>query len=175
MRLLRGTLLFVVLAAWLAGACAADADKFFDQSLGDFSAELKAARQAGKLGVLLMFEVEGCPYCRKMRQQVLSRDDVQSYFRKHFAIFSVDANGDVVITDFSGKEISEKAYARALRIRGTPSFVVVGTAGRELARLSGAARDAEEFMQFGRYVTDGHYKTQSIEQYAAAAKSGKKP
>lgn len=173
MRLLRSGILLVAMAVWLAGACAADADKFFDQGLGDFHDELKAAQAAGKAGVLLMFEAEGCPYCRKMRQQVLSREEVQAYFHQHFAAYSVDAFGDVPITDFSGKATTEKVFARNLKIRGTPSFVVFGEGGRELARLSGATKDAAEFMQFGRYVGDGHYKLQSLEQYLAAARTKK--
>ncbi len=173
MRLLRGCLVLIALAAWLTGACAADAEKFFDQSLGDFPGELKAAQAAGKLGVLLMFEAEACPYCRKMKQLVLSRDEVQAYFRQHFAIFSVDTNGDVAITDFGGKETTEKLFARALKIRGTPSFVIIGVDGHELARLAGATRDADEFMRLGSYVIDGYYKTQSYEQYFAAATSRK--
>ena len=165
----------LALAAWLvvAGAFAADAEKFFDQSLGDFPAELKAAQKAGKQGVLLMFEAEGCPYCRKMRLQVLGREDVQTYFHRHFGIFSVDVVGDVPITDFAGRETTEKAYARASKIRGTPTFMIVGADGRELARLTGATKDAEEFMRFGRYVAEGHYKTQSLEQYFAVISGNK--
>ncbi|MDD5250002.1 MAG: thioredoxin family protein [Rhodocyclaceae bacterium] len=171
--MLRSGLLLLALAVWLGGACAADADKFFDPSLGDFPDELKAAQQAGKQGVLLMFEMENCPYCRKMRQQVLSRDDVQAYFHRHFAIFSVDTLGNQPLTDFAGRQTTEKAFARALKIRGTPSFVIVGLDGRELVRLSGATKDAEEFMQLGRYIVDGHYKTQTPEQFYPAAKSWK--
>lgn len=175
MRFLRRCLPLFVLLAWLAcGAEAAEADKFFDQNLGDLAVELKAAGQAGKQGVLLMFEAEGCPYCRKMKQRVLNRDDVQAYFHRHYAIFSIDVFGDVPLVDFAGRETTEKAYARTLRIRGTPSFVIVGLDGRELARLPGATRDAEEFMQFGRYVADDHYRTQTMEQYYAAIKSGTK-
>ena len=175
MRLLRHSLLFVFLAAWLAGAIAAEADAFFDPSLGDFSEELKAVRQAGKQGVLLMFEMEGCPYCKRMRRQVLSRDDVQAYFRKHFAIFSVDVLGSQPVTDFRGAPMTEKAFARSLKVGGTPTFIVFGPDGRELVRLSGATQDAEEFMQFGRYIVDGHYRAQSPRQFYPAAKSWKKP
>ncbi len=175
MRLLRHSLLFVFLAAWLAGAIAADADRFFDPSLGDFAEELKAVRKAGKQGVLLMFEMEGCPYCKRMRREVLSRDDVQAYFHKHFATFSVDVLGSQPVTDFWGAPMTEKAFARSLKVSGTPTFIVIGPDGRELARLGGATKDAEEFMQFGRYVADGYYKTQSPQQFYPAAKSWKKP
>lgn len=169
MRVLRGVLLLFLLTVGFGApaAFAADAERFFDQGLGDFAAELKAAQGAGKAGVLLMFESEKCPYCRKMRQQVLSREDVQVYFGKHFTVFSVDVVGDLPITDFAGHETTEKAYARAMKIRGTPSFVFFGAGGKEVARLTGA-RDAAEFMLFGRYLAEGHYKTTSLEQFGAA-------
>ena len=175
MRSLRNSLLFLFLAAWLAGALAADADKFFDPNLGDFPDELKAARQAGKQGVLLMFEMEGCPYCRRMREQVLSREDVQAYFHRHFATFSVDTLGNQPITDFWGGRTTENGYARSLKVGGTPTFIIFGIDGNELVRLTGAAKDAEEFMLFGRYVAEGRYKTQSPEQFYPAAKSWKRP
>jgi len=174
MRLLRHGFLLVLLMTWLAAAYAADGNKFAEPSLGDFPAELKAAQKAGKLGVIMMFEVEGCPYCLKMKQQVLSRDEVQAYFQRHFAVFAVDFFGDLPITDFAGQATTEKAYARALKIRGMPSFVIFGADGRELARLAGVTKDSEEFMQFGRYVVDGHYRTLSLEQYYSNIQSGKK-
>lgn len=173
MTFLRISLMLLALACFPPVAGAADAEKFFDANLGDFSIELKAAQKASKQGVLLMFEAEGCPYCRRMRQQVLNRDDVQTYFRKHFAIFSVDTFGNQPLVDFAGRETIEKDYARSLNIRGTPTFLVVGIDGRELARFTGATKDAEEFMQLGRYVVAGQYKSMSLEQYLAAAKSAK--
>lgn len=146
-------------------ARAADADRFFDQSLGDFRGELKSAQQAGKRGLLLMFEQEGCPYCRKMREQVLSQPEVQAYFRQNFLIFSVDMLGDVEIQDTNGRSKPEKTYARELHINGTPTFVFIGADGSVLTRYVGATRDVAEFMQLGRYVVDGFYKTQSFAEY----------
>lgn len=167
MRMLRAVLVFLLIAGSCTGsAFAADPDRFFDQGLGDFAAELKSATAAGKSGVLLMFELEGCPYCTKLRQQVLSRDDVQAYFRKHFASFAVDVVGALPIIDFAGQPTTEKAYAGAMKIRGTPTIVFFGASGKELARVSGA-KDAAAFMLAGRYIAEGHYKTLSLEQFSA--------
>lgn len=146
-------------------ARAAGAEAFFDITLGDFSAELKTAQQQGKSGVLLVFEAEACPYCRRMRELVLSQAPVQQFFRSHFNIFAVDFLGSVTVTDFTGKEVAEKVFARAQRVRGTPTFLFVAVDGREMARYTGATRDSAEFMALGRYVAEGHYAKMNFEQY----------
>ena len=133
-----------------APAARADADAFFDTSLGDLRAELDTARQQGKQAVLLMFEMEGCPYCRRMRQTVLNRADVQTYFHRHFLIFSVDTHGSLTLNDFAGRELSERRLAESMQVRGTPTFVFVDLDGREMSRYVGATRDAAEFMRLGR-------------------------
>ena len=169
----------VLMLSWLAApapAAAADASGFFDPSLGDFKAELAAALQDGKQGVLLMFEAEGCPYCRKMKEQVLNRPEVQSYYRKHFATFTVDVLGSVTVTDFAGRNATEKNLAREQRVRGTPTFIFVGAGGKEMARYTGATRDAREFMELGRFVVDGHWRKQDFQQFHRNAQpEGKKP
>ncbi|MCX8017065.1 MAG: thioredoxin family protein [Rhodocyclaceae bacterium] len=160
------------IAAWLMcigfAVQAAAGDAFFDPSLGEFPAELKAAQKEGKAGLLLVFEAEGCPFCRRMREQVLSQPEVQRYFRRHFTIQAVDINGSVMVTDFSGKEVTEKAFALAYKVRGTPTFVFVGPEGQTMARHAGMTRDADEFLALGRYVVEGHWRKMSFEQYRQA-------
>lgn len=175
MNLLRSAMsvLLVLWAAWSAGSASASGDAFFEQTLGDFQAEIHAAQKAGKRGVLLMFEAEGCPYCRKMRQSVLSREDVQAYFRQRFLAFPVDVLGDVPVITTDGRETTEKRYAATLKIRGTPTFVFFGPDGREMARYAGATRDADEFMLLARYVADGHYKNLSFDQFRTADTKGR--
>lgn len=144
---------------------AAEAEKFFDQSLGDFKAELETAKKSGKRGLMLMFEREDCPYCLRMRETIFNLPKVQAYFRQHFLIYSIDMLGDVEIQDTAGRSIREKKYAEELRIRGTPTFVFIGTDGNILTRHTGATRDASEFMMLGKYVVDGIYKKQSFTEY----------
>lgn len=158
-----GLLLLALL--WMPMVLAADGDAFFDQSLGDFAAELQAVRSEGKKGLLLMFEAEGCPYCRRMRSEILSRKDVQSYFHGHFASFAVDILGDVAVTDPAGRETTEKRWAREQRIRATPTFVFLGVDGRELVRHTGALPTAEDFLQLGRFVAEEHYLHRTFEQF----------
>lgn len=160
--------LFRIIFIWLATlmlAHAAPGDAFFDTSLGDYAAELKTAQQQGKQGILLVLEAEGCPFCKRMREQVLSRPGVQQYFHRHFNVFSVDINGSVLVTGLYGKEQVEKLFARSLKFRGTPSFHFFAVDGRAMARHTGATRDAETFMALGRYVAEGHSQKMTFEQF----------
>ncbi len=146
-------------------AQAAPADAFFETSLGDFAAEIKTAQQQGKVGVLLMVEAEGCPYCRRMREQVLSQPAVQQYFKTHFNSFSLDMLGSVPVTDFTGKEVTEKTFARTLKIRGTPTFLFIAPDGKEMARYTGATKGVDEFMALGHFVADGHWQKMTFDQF----------
>jgi len=163
--------LFRFLFIWLVTltlAHAAPGDAFFDPTLGDYVAELKAAQQQGKQGILLVVEAEGCPFCKRMREQVLSRPEVQQYFHRHFNVFSLDMNGSVTVSGPDGKEQTEKTLVRTLKVRGTPSFLFFAPDGREMARYSGATRDVETFMALGRFVVEGHWQMMTFDQFRDA-------
>jgi thioredoxin-related protein len=132
---------------------------FFMSKLGDFKDELTTARQEGKQGVLVMFEMEDCPFCARMKANVLNQRPVQEYFRKHFLIYAVDVKGDAPMTDFKGKSTTEKAFSLENRARATPLFVFFDIEGTAVARFTGATQTPEEFLLLGRYVAEGVYKT----------------
>lgn len=139
---------------------------FFETTLGDFREELAAAREAGKQGIMLFFEMDECPFCHRMKETVLNRSDVQDYYRKHFRIFAVDIEGDVPIVDFDGNETTEKDFAfRQHRVRATPVIMFFDLDGRPVARYTGATRDAEEFLLLGEYVVSGAWREQSFTRY----------
>ena len=73
---------------------AVSADDFFDISFGDLQEELQLVREEGKSALLVMFEMEDCPWCERMKAQVLNRVQVQDYFHENFRIISVDVEGD---------------------------------------------------------------------------------
>lgn len=132
---------------------------FLDQSFGDFAEELENARDEGKKAILIFFEMDECPFCRRMRERVLNRAEVQDYFHEHFAIFSIDIEGDVEIVNFDGEETTEKDFAfKENRVRATPVFAFFDLEGTRIARYIGATRNAEEFLWLGEFVADEHYK-----------------
>jgi thioredoxin-related protein len=162
--------LFLSIFAWgLSASAAATRDPgehFFDQTLGDFSEELELAREQGKAGILIMFEMDECPFCHRMKITVLNRVEIQDYFKAHFLIFPLDIEGDVEITDFAGEQVKEKDFAfKQFRVRATPVFAFFDLDGKLVARYTGATRNAEEFRWLGEYVVEGADKKTSFTRY----------
>ncbi|MEW8505995.1 MAG: thioredoxin family protein [Candidatus Thiodiazotropha sp.] len=146
-------------------------EHFFDQSLGNFSDELEMAREEGKKGVLIMFEMDECPFCHRMKTRVLNQVEVQDYFREHFLIYTVDIEGDVEISDFQGNTMKEKDFAfKHHKVRATPVFGFFDLDGNMITRFTGATNDAREFLWLGEFVVDDHFKTTNFSRYKRAKK-----
>ena len=139
---------------------------FFHQTLGDFREELEIAREEGKNGVLLFFEMDECPFCARMKRDVLNRPQVQDYYREHFRIIPVDVEGDVEIVDFQGQSMAEKNFAfQANRVRATPVFLFYTLDGEQVARYTGATSGIDEFLWLGEYVVQGVYRDMPFTKY----------
>lgn len=138
---------------------------FFDPNTGDLRGELADAKAAGKKGMLLMYEQEGCPACLYMKQNVLNRSDVQALYRKHFVNFTIDLFGSVPLQDFKGRDITEKAFAAEARVRATPTFAFHDLTGAEVVRITGAVRDVEEFKLLAEFVASGAYRSRSFAEH----------
>ena len=134
-----------------------DVTQFFDESFNDMKEEIETAKTDGKKGLLIMFEMDECPFCHRMKTTVLNRSDIQDYYKENFRIVSVDIEGDVEMTNFKGDSVPQKDFAlKEFRVRATPVFQFIGLDGEPIknGRLTGATKDADEFMLFGKYVVE---------------------
>ena len=139
---------------------------FFDETWGDFPEELNNARDQGKKGILIFFEMDECPFCHRMKETVLNQPEVQAYFKKHFINISVDIEGDLEITDFKGEHMKQKDFAFKInRVRATPVFAFYDLDGERIVRFTGATNGVEEFMWLGEYVVSGEYKNMPFTKY----------
>jgi len=148
---------------------------FFDETFGNMRDELKTAREQGKLGILVFFELDECPFCHRMKETVLNQPQVQEYFKKNFLMFAVDIEGDVDMFDFDGQPRTQKDWAFAAnRVRATPVFQFYDLNGAPTARYTGATAGVEEFMWLGEYVVSGKYleKDMSFVKYKREKRGG---
>ena len=140
--------------------------KFFDETFGDFTEELKHAKEQHKDGVFIFFEMDECPFCHRMKTTVMNQPPVQEYFKKHFLLFPIDIEGDIEITDFQGQVMRMKDFAfKQHRVRATPVLAFFDLKGNLVAKYTGATADADEFMLLGEYVVSGAYKTTNFTSY----------
>jgi thioredoxin-related protein len=140
-------------------------ERFFELSFGDLRAEAAEAQKTGKQGLVVMYHFDECPYCARMKREVLSRPEVQDYYHRRFRAISVNTRGAQEVTAFSGKVLPEKEFARAAGVRATPSFQFFAADGTLLATHAGAIYDPAEFMLLGEYVASGAYRNASFAAY----------
>ena len=139
---------------------AESAEGFFHVSFGDLQEELDIIQDEDKSALLVMFETKDCPWCVRMKHTVLNRQAVQDYYHENFRILTMDAEGEVLITDFEGNDITTREFSlKAMRVRATPVFAFFDDQGELIARYTGALKNAHDFLLLGRYVVDGHYKS----------------
>ena len=143
-------------------------EHFFDETFWDFSEELERAKEENKKAILLMFEMDECPFCHRMKRTVLNRAEVQDYFKEHFLIFPVDIEGDVSMVDFAGNEIKMKDFAfKRFRVRATPTYLFFDLEGNPIkrSRFTGAMQKKEEFLLYGQFIVDEEYEKSSFSRY----------
>jgi thioredoxin-related protein len=162
-------LLLAVLALSVVHAGAAETrdamSHFFNPNIGDLKADVAEAKKTGRKAILLVFEQEGCPGCLYMHRNVLNRPEVQQFYRQHFYNFAIDIHSAVPLKDFSGREFTEQGYARALGVKGTPTFAFYDLDGSEILRIFGVIKEPAEFLLLGEFVASGAYKTRKFAQF----------
>ena len=141
---------------------------FFQSKLGDFQAELETVKRENKKGIFLFFEMDDCPWCARMKANILNQSSVQDFYRSNFLVYSVDVKGDVPMIDFNGKPTTEKAFALENRVRATPTMLFVDGTGKILTRFTGPTRNMDEMLLLGQYVLDDSYKQMPFTKYKQA-------
>lgn len=181
--------LIFVIAALFALTAAARADDvkvggdglyhqdWFLQSFLDLKEDLQESADAGKRLVIL-WEQKGCPYCKELHQVNFVDPAVLKYIRQNFVVLQLDIWGARPVTDFDGREMSEKKLARRYGVRFTPTIqflpaTVAATEGKtgkvlEVARMPGYLEPAPFLIMF-RFVREKAYEKTSFRKYLRAA------
>ena len=160
------TVVFALMLLSLPLVSSAQDIEFFDQSFGDFSEELALAKEEGKQGIFLFFEMDECPFCHRMKTTILNQPQVLSYYKKHFKSYQVDIEGDVEMTDFNGTMTTQKDFAfKQHRVRATPVMAFFDLSGKRIVRYTGPASSEQEFLMLGEFVVNGAYKETSFTRY----------
>lgn len=153
------TLLFQA-PAWAMGSQPFIKDSFLNLQ-GD-------AAETGKAGRLLMvlYEQEGCPYCAKLHQVNFQDKAIVSRITKGFDVIQLDIWGGREVTSFSGEAMTEKAFARKVRVQFSPTIAFYDAKGKEIYRMSGLHK-LEQFKAELDYLASRAYQKMGLKEYAS--------
>ncbi|MEK9726270.1 MAG: thioredoxin family protein [Rhodospirillaceae bacterium] len=142
------------------------AQPWFLNSFLELADDLAEAGANGKRFAIL-WNQEGCPYCRETHLVNFAIPEVTDYVRANFDMIQLDIWGARTVVDFDGTEMSEKDLAKRNQVRFTPtiqffpeSFAATPPAGKaaEVARMPGYFRPFHFLTMFEYVRADGYAK-----------------
>ena len=187
----RAFLMGILGAATAAGGFRAHADAiltddglyrqpWFLDSFLELPDDLDGAADKGKR-LAVIWELRGCPYCRKTHLVNFVRPDIAHYIQERFEILQLNIIGAREVTDFDGEKLSEKRLAQKYEVRFTPTLQffpdrsagLAGSAprGREVARAQGYL-EPNDFKALFRFVAERSYETGSFDDYLRRSAGG---
>ena len=70
----------------------------------------------------VMWELNGCPYCRETHLVNFARPDIAEFVQENFDILQLNVLGSRKVTDFDGEELGEKQLAAKYGVKFTPTI-----------------------------------------------------
>ena len=79
----------------------------------------------------------GRPYCARLMRTNFTQRSIVDKTRKHFVVIAINIWGDLEVTWLDGTRMSEKAFAKLLKIQFTPTQIFFDEKGNVALRLNG--------------------------------------
>lgn len=146
---------------------------WFLDSFLELTDDLAEAGEAKKRFAIL-WEQDGCPYCREMHMVNFAIPEIHEYIVQNFEIIQLDIWGSREVTDFAGNTMSERELAKAWKVRYTPTIQFITDDGKaaagndpkhfEVARMPGYLRPIH-FKWMFEFVRDKAYADADFRAY----------
>jgi thioredoxin-related protein len=153
----------IVVFLFLIFSAAAYADPPKAYPFVSYDQGLKLARETGK-PIFLYFGRYGCAWCEHTNRQSFSSDELRKLYTEHYVLVYVDAESGKRIRLPSGERITEAELGARFKAFATPLFVFLTSDGKEIFKAPGF-KTVQDFKDFDRYVSQGHYKNQTLPEF----------
>ncbi|NMG77319.1 thioredoxin family protein [Aromatoleum diolicum] len=124
----------------------------------DLAAALERARRVGRSGVAVLYEMDGCGECARLKSVTFRDETLRREFRAHFVPVSLRADEPVALRDFDGRRTTQAGFANEQRVFALPTLVFYDLDGIPVARQPGGRWPAGEWLRLARYVRDAGYE-----------------
>ena len=142
---------------------------WFKLSFLDLREDLREANEHNR-GLIIYFGRHDCPYCKALLEKNWGLEDIRAYTQRYFDVIAIDVLGQRTLTDPTGKEMGEKAYAAQHKANFTPTLHIYDQRGKLALKLTGY-RPPYQFKAALEYVADNHHQEESFAAYYARAES----
>ncbi|THF65311.1 thioredoxin family protein [Pseudothauera rhizosphaerae] len=124
----------------------------------DLVRALDEARRSGRKGVAVLFEMEGCGECAKLRATTFKDGTLRKWYGEHFVTASLLADHPLPLVDFDGQATEQTEFARRERVFALPTLVFYDLDGLPVTRQLGSAGEVADWLRLGRYVAEQGYE-----------------
>lgn len=143
---------------------------WFKQSFLDLAVDVEEASQSGK-HLILFLEMNGCPYCFKMNEEIFKEGTYTDFIRQRFDVIALNIKGDREVAVDAGRSMTEKQLAESLGVRYTPTVIFLDRENRPVARVDGY-RNPVDFRQVLDYVDEQAYARTTLASYINERRKG---
>jgi thioredoxin-related protein len=142
-------------------------DGFFPPT-ADLAAALEQARTSGRKGVAVLFEMEGCGECAKLRATTFKDSRLREAYEGNFVTVSLMADQPLPLRNFDRQPTQQTDFSRAERVFALPTLVFYDLDGLPVARQLGSAGDTAQWIRLARYVSTKGYEDAPFSHWQAA-------
>ena len=126
----------ILLLAFSGSVFSQELPGWFAQSLLILPEEIADAAKENKR-VMLYFEQDGCPYCKRMVEVNFRDARIAGRLQERFVPIALNIWGDREVTAPDGKAMSEKQLALSFKVQFTPTIVFFDEKGAVALRING--------------------------------------
>ena len=126
----------LVANAQITSPHAIDIPRWFTDSFLDLREDVREAAREGRR-VMLYFGQDGCPYCAELMRSGFTQPRIVDRMKRDMVAIAINIWGDREVTGLDGKTLSEKDFARALKVQFTPTLLFLDEKGAVVTRLNG--------------------------------------
>ncbi|UYV35929.1 thioredoxin family protein [Rhodobacteraceae bacterium D3-12] len=144
---------------------------WFTDSFLELGDDLATAAGQGR-HLMILFEQNGCPYCRELHRVNFARAEIVEMIKANFDVIQLNMFGSREVLDFDGQALEEKALAEKWGVNFTPTTLIfhqknVGAKDRAAAetfRLPGYLKPFH-YLSSLEYVESGAFEGESFQRY----------
>ena len=133
-----------------------------------FDAAVAKAQKENK-HLLVDLYTNWCGWCKVMDRQTYGNPEVAAYLTENFSLAKVNGESSAKLT-WNGKTITERDFARAVRVTGYPATYFMKPNAELLGGVQGYIK-SPDMMIYARFVKTKYYEKGTLQQFADSLKN----